>query len=313
MRRKTAGEPLKFGDVIEADWLYDLYLREGSEPLVVNTDASGTNIIRYLPERRVRERQPGKDYTVGFATADGLFGLADEGTSAEGPVVGFGNRRKAIVLTDECETPKLLAKGGRLLVAVLTPWPTAKNEIEDIEKGDTAWRRLGLKPAGDWPGGVVDFSKHVGVWHEAISTGTVAWTVDATDGPELQVAWATYSTRHGPIAALDGISKLIEMHAAKHDESIWGRQRPDLWDEKSADRLPDRYIEARTPFKDLVKRWWELEGKLVDDIATVHENHGADLDVLTTRVAAALEGLRADLDNAIAGLRSANDDGPAPV
>jgi hypothetical protein len=313
VRRKTAGEPLTFGDVIEADWLYDLYLREGSEPVIAELDGTQKNIARYKPERRLRERNPGKDYTIGFATADGLFEPVPAERQAEGIVVGFGNRRKAIVLTDECETPKLLAKGGRLLVAVLTPWPTNQTEIEDIEKGDTAWRRLGLKPAGDWPGGVVDFSKHVGVWHEAIATGTVAWTVDATDRPELQVAWATYSTRHGPIAALDGISKLIEMHAAKQDESIWGRKRPDLWVEDGVHRLPDRYLEARTPFDDLVKRWWEFEGKLVDDIATVHENRGADLDPLTTRVAAALEGLRVDLDNAIAGLRSATDDGPAPA
>jgi hypothetical protein len=319
VRKKRDGEPLTFGDVLEADWLYDLFLREQAEALIAELDGSN-NIARYLPEKKIRERAAGKDFAVGFATAEGVYGDVASGTEAQGPVAAFGAHRRAIVLTDECETSRVVTEGGRLLLAVVVPWPTNPEELKHIDEGRVAWHRLPLKPApgeGEWPGGIVDFSKHVAVWHEAIHHGTVRWTAARNDAEEavdadrkdddhekdederlLKIAWATYATRHGPVAGGDGFRKLIEACKARLDSKVWETERNKIV-------LDGPYLAADEAIARALARIWDLEGRTVDEIATVFERNGAGLDEIAPLVLKQLVLLRDDVEAAEGALRSA--------
>lgn len=294
MRRKPSGEPLTFGDVVEADWLFDVYLREGAEALIAETDHSN-NILRYKPEARTRERVAGRDYTVGFATSDGVFSPQGDEHGSTGSVLAFGNRRRAVILTDECETSKVLEKGGRLLLAVLVPYPRSEAEQRMLRPGQSSWRRFALPPAGEWEGAVVDFSKHVAVWHESMQHATPTWSLSEEEAGALRVGWATYATRHGPIAATDGVSKLIEMFHIGDDASQWAIDR------RSLQLTPDEDA-AREKFNDLFDRFWNLEGGVVDTIADAHEARGVGRNEAAALLLQEMGLLRAELDAAEAAL-----------
>jgi hypothetical protein len=269
MRPKTVGAPLTFGDVIEADWLFDLYLREQSEALTAITERG--NLTRYTPTARANERQAGKDYAIGFATDEARF----ESPAADpGFALGFGNRRKAVVLSDECEAPKVLARGGRLLVASIVPWPTNPEEAAALVGANTSsWRRYPLPEETPWLGGVIDFSRHVGVWHAAIPHATISFEMTGEEQELLKIAWTAYSSRLGPIVGADGVRKLIEMlHGGGDDGKRANREPTELTPEEK---------DAIARFEDLCDAAYILEGPVLDQVSAAHELHGNGRDELS--------------------------------
>lgn len=303
MEPKPSGAPLTFGDIVAADWLYDAYLREYSEPVTAERNVDG-KVLRYRPDKVVRERKVGSDYTVAFSTSDDVF--PDEETEGDpGHVVAFGNRRLAIVLSDECETNKVIARGGRLLLATLVPWPQNEQELRALTSPDgSSWRRFPLAPTGPWDGpppvaawkgGVVDFSKHVAVWHEAMPKAKVLFSLNEEEAAVLKVAWAAYVVRHGPLAAADGVKKLVETIHIGDDTAKWSVDRRTL-------RFTADEEDARRKMVEALEIAWMIEGPLLDAISLAHEGRqqGADgaalmlqeLGRLRDAAAAAEESLR---------------------
>lgn len=285
MHPKPEGSPITFGDVIEADWLFDIYLREQAQPLTAVAGAD-RQILRYLPASPDKTRPGGKDYAAVFSTDEGLFpGSTEGGTEGEaepGSTLAFGNKRKAIVLTDECEAAKVIDRGGRLLLAALVPWPTAPREIEALEgKNGSSWRRFALPANGTWEGAVVDFSKHVAVWHEAIPHGSASFAMSDTEAGLLKVAWTAYATRHGPIVGKDGIRKLVEILRNGDDQAKWSEERLKIV-------LTDDQKSAMDRFADLCDAMFTLEGPVLDSVAAAHETKthgGPELDLVLQQLA----------------------------
>jgi hypothetical protein len=273
MEPKPSGAPLTFGDIVEADWLYDAYLREYSEAVTAEMN-SDRMVLRYKPDKVVRERKVGSDYAVAFASSEDVFPNEDGDEGGPEHVVAFGNRRLAIVLTDECETNKVVARGGRLLLATLVPWPKNEPELRALTSSSgSSWRRFPLAPAGPWPGpphvdawkgGVVDFSKHVAVWHEAMPKAKTLFSLDEEEAAVLKVAWAAYATRHGPLAAADGVKKLVEMIHIGDDTAKWSVDRRTL-------AFTAHEEDARHKMVEALEIAWTIEGPLLDAISLAHE------------------------------------------
>jgi hypothetical protein len=272
VKPKPADESLTFGDVIEADWLFDVYLRESSERLTAKVDGGG-NVTGYVSRKTpYKGKGKAKDYAVAFATNGDAIADGEGDPSEIGHTLSFGDKRRAIVLTDECETDKVIAKGGRLMVASLMTWPTVPKEIDALLAEDgSSWRRFPLPPEPGWDGAVVDFSRHAAVWHEAVPHADILFSLDPKRSALLKVAWAAYATRHGPLAVADGVKKIIEMIHIADDTAKWEIDRKHL-------PLTADETDALAKIKKALRIAWLIEGPLIDDISLAHERRQRGTD-----------------------------------
>jgi hypothetical protein len=199
---------LGFGDVIFADWLYDLYLRHDAVALKWE-DQKGRRvwIKNVAPDA---ERQPGKD---------GVLSHADE-------AIGSGNPRQAIILTDDCEMETLQERrtsSGRILFAAIRPATPA--EFAEAQASDT-YRRFVLPPdtAIGFAGGIVELQRIFSVSLPSLATDPLVHKRLVALDPDAQTALAQYVcahvTRHGPLVARKESAKLAMMMSANGDAAV---------------------------------------------------------------------------------------------
>ena len=294
-RTPALGERLGFGDVLEADWLFDLYLRHDAVALEPRDKGGG---IVYVPRAVAprREREPGKDVIASHAE------FADS-------ALGFGNPRRAIILTDDCEMESLQGRHagsrprGRIVLAAVRLVTAA--EIEDVRPGNFGLFALPPDVTVGFDGGVVEFQRAFSVSlpsliGDARPRRLVA--LDAETQGQLAMRWCAHATRHGPLVAQDGAGKLAGiMSAAGHDDV--------LLDIRERRREPEgRYLAAAEELVATLAQAWAIEGRVLDQISDAWER-GDSNDTSRAIMLEQLERLRDLADSTIAGLRASD---PAP-
>lgn len=299
-RTPAPDERLGFGDVLEADWLFDLYLRHDAVALEPQQRRGAGGVV-FIPRAVApqREREPGKDVIASHAE----FGDA---------AIGFGNPRRAIVLTDDCEMETLQGRNGDgrprgriMLAAVRRASPT---EIAEVRASNFGLFALPPDDAVAFDGGVVELQRAFSVSLPSLLGGTRPRRLVALDAEaqgNLSVRWCAHATRHGPMVAADGARKLAGiMSAAGHDEV--------LADIRELRREPDQHhLAAAEHLVGALALAWAIEGRVLDQVSDAWERGGTAIDSRTV-VLEHLERLRDLADSAIVALREAGpgqDDG----
>lgn len=293
-RTPAPDERFGFGDVLEANWLFDLYLRHDAVALEPRPKGGG---VVYVPRAAAprREREPGKDVIASHAE----FGDT---------TLGFGNLRRAIVLTDDCEMESLQGREGggrprgRIVLAAIRPAPVT--EIGDVRPGNFGLFALPPDDAVGFDGGIVELQRAFSVYMPSLlgdARPRRLVALDAEAQGQLAMRWCAHATRHGPMVAQDGAGKLAGiMSAAGRDDllvEIRERQRePEAQHLASAGRLFATLAQA-----------WAIEGRVLDQVSDAWER-GDSTDSSRAVVIEQLERLRDLADSTIVGLR---DSGPA--
>ena len=226
--------PVLFGDIYSTAWLRDAFITEEAVPLHRFNRSGGG--IAYEP-------------------------LAPDTHRATKYVLAEGAACRAIVLSDDCEIETLLArKGGqgRLLAAAVSAW--------DPGAGERNFRRHPLPPGDGFAGGVVELSRLFAVQARALATrqSRVASLEDTARG-ELEQRWAAYTTRRGPLAALDSATKLAHLIDASGDA---GRLAALIDHGATLDAAA--MVKGKSVATVLVKAW-RIEGEVMSAIANAHE------------------------------------------
>jgi hypothetical protein len=244
----VTGDPsedaLQFGDVLSAAWLFDT---------VVNDDAVGlteTNLRRgalgYVPLPAGAARTGDKDF-----------------------VLTHGQPCRAVLLADDCEIETcLVRKGGRgrLLFAVLSPWPTDPAEAARAS-ALMSFRRHPLEPKAGFDGGVVELNRLFAVNGRALTDLGAEHRIarlGASVRARLEQRWAAFATRRGPLAARDNATKLAHLLDAGDDA--------ERMDALAAGGAPaDQTIEVAKSVTLAFSQAWKAEGEVMQGIADAHE------------------------------------------
>lgn len=294
MYLEPTGDRLSFGDVIEAAWLYDIYLRPDSVSLEV--EIRDGRIVNLTP-RKVAPRsepQPPRDAVAVNADFHQDWALA------------FGAQRGAIVLTDDCELETLYGRviegeaprkpRGRIMFAAVKKATGA--EIAAVNDGNTSMFAL---PAQDddpkFSGGIVDLGRTFTVNTKSLIDAPRYQTLVSLDVDarvSLSQRWDAYAARHGPLIAAQMSFTFAQL--------------------LDADGRPERVTELRkgaSPRSDLLDvadgvaaaltSAWTLEGPIGDRMLAAWEA-GHPSGTLSAEAVAALESIRSGADAALAGL-----------
>lgn len=199
---------LGFGDVISADWLFDLYLRH--DAVALKWEDQRARRIWFENQAPPAERAAGKDAVLSHA---------DE-------VVGSGNPRLAIVLTDDCEMETFAERrtsAGRVLFGAIRSASAA--DIAAAQASD-AYRRFALPPdpAMGFAGGIVELQRIFSVSLPSLITTPLEHTrivgLDAEAQTDLAQYICAHVTRHGPLIAAKESTKLAMMLSANGDPAV---------------------------------------------------------------------------------------------
>lgn len=219
------GAQLAFGDIYEADWLFDVYVRADSAAMF-------------------RKSVPGLRDPVwivrGSATRQENEPIKVEATMEPDDVVlTAGTLRMGIVLTDDCEIASLVGARedgweprGRILVAAIRKHDGKARD--DLELGI---QTLPPDDEGGFPGGLVDFNRLYAVQTKSLVCPpdeglrkVASLTADAKY--ELGERFAGHLLRQGPMAAELGARKLSRLLTAGDDAARLrglGAGDPDDW------------------------------------------------------------------------------------
>lgn len=199
---------LGFGDVISADWLFDLYLRHDAVALKWEDRKQGR--VWFLNAMPDKERAAGKDDVLSHY---------DE-------ALGSGNPRQAIILTDDCEMEtfhKRRTSAGRILFAAIRSATPA--ELAEADTGDV-YRRFVLPPDASigFAGGIVELQRIFSVSLPSLTTTPAVHSRLVALNADAQTALAQYVcahvTRHGPLVARKESAKLAMMMSADGDAAV---------------------------------------------------------------------------------------------
>lgn len=296
-RIPASEERFGFGDVLEADWLFDLYLRHDAVALEPRERPGSAGIV-YIPRAVAprREREPGKDVIASHAE----FG--DVAT-------GFGNPRQAIILTDDCEMETLQGRGdahrprGRVVLAAIRPATQA--EIEAVRPAN--FGLYALQPHGEvgFPGGIVEFQRAFSVallslLGDARPRRLVA--LDAEAQGQLLTRWCAHATRHGPMVAADGARKLAGIMSASGNPEVLTEIRERRRDPDAAQLATAEQLAASLAVA------WAIEGRVLDQVSDAWER-GDATDASRVTVLEELGRLRDLVDSTITALREADAGG----
>lgn len=201
---RPEGERLSFGDVIEADWLFDVYLRPDAVSLHPEVDDVTGRVVRFTvrgaPPRK--EQPPQKDAIAVAADFSEPWALA------------FGNNRLAIVLTDDCELETIYGRDvpgeggprkprGRVLMAAIRA--AGPEEVAGVRPGNASAFALPASEGPAFPGAIVELGRSftVGV-KSLLEHPDYRKVVSLDDEAKISLAqrWSAYATRHGPLVAL---------------------------------------------------------------------------------------------------------------
>jgi hypothetical protein len=273
---------LGFGDVISADWMFDLYLRHDAVALKWEDRANGRVWLRNVAPDA--ERPAGKD---------GVLSHADE-------ALGSGNRRQAIILTDDCEMEtfhKRRTSAGRILFAAIRPASAA--EIAEAQASGT-YRRFVLPPDTDigFAGGIVELQRIYSVSLPSLTANPKVHERVVGLDPDAQTALSQFLcahvTRHGPLVAAKESAKLAMMLSANGDADV-------IADFKKAGstRAPETaHVEVATTLTQALFEAWALEHGPLNFVSDEWEQ-GADPAASVAEVRAQVERARDAFDNAL--------------
>lgn len=283
-----------FGDVIEAEWLFDAYVRNDSAALFRTTIAGGKVGFG------IRGESPGDKEGRVFVQAT---------MEPDDVVLTMGAKRMAIVLTDDCELATLAGEResgfgarGRILLASLRKATVA--EIDDRIKNNPD--EVGIHPLlpdeeRGFPGGLVDFNRVFAVQtkslvgEEARKLFATIVKLDREEQLELAKRWAGHSVRQGPIAAKNALRKFSQLLTADGDAATLAALR------QNRDAGAAVHVEiARHVWRTLDEAWF-LGGPVLDDIDSAVENLDGP-DLMRATVIESLQNIRRSADSALAAL-----------
>lgn len=290
-RRPEPDQRLGFGDVLEAEWLFDLYLRHDAVALEPRDKGGGVVYIpRAVPPRG--EREPGKDVIASHAE----FGDA---------ALGFGNPRRAIILTDDCEMESLQGRGhggrtrGRIVLAAVRR--ASADEIKEVRPGTFGLFALPPDEAEDFDGGIVELQRAFSVYLPSLlgdARPPRLVGLDAEAQGQLAVRWCAHATRHGPMVAQDGAHKLAGIMSAAGRVDVLAEIRERRREPEARHLTSAEYLAAT------LAQAWTIEGRVLDQVSDAWER-GDPTDGSRAVVVEHLERLRALADSTIEALRDA--------
>lgn len=226
------GAHLAFGDIFEADWLFDVYVRADSAAMFrksVQGQKDPVWMVRGTPTRQ--ENEPIKVE----ATMD-----------PDDVVLTVGTLRMGIVLTDDCEIASLAGARedgweprGRILLAAIR-----KNDGRARDDLELGIHTLPPDEVRGFPGGLVDFNRLYEVQTKSLvdppegrlPRKVASLTSDA--GYELGERVAGHLLRQGPMAAELGARKLARLLTAGDNREqlrAFGAGDPEDWGSTEAE------------------------------------------------------------------------------
>jgi hypothetical protein len=193
-------DELSFGDICEAEFLYDVYVRGDARAL--GRDQTSASFAK---------KKYGVDEAIQFFIPD------LELKEGENYVLSHGWHRRAVCISDDCLILSALGRGdrepdGRLLFAPIVP--ATEGDLKELDEAPT-YGRFPL------PGDAV-FSEHAIVELRrcfmadardihAVLPGLVV--LSTTDETRLGLAnrWAAYACRRGPFVVEDNLEKFAQL------------------------------------------------------------------------------------------------------
>lgn len=210
-------EELSFGDVCEAEFLFDVHVRQDARQMG-----------RDVTPRKFALKKWGVDEEVAYF-------LPGVGIRAnENYVLAHGTNQQAVVLSDDCLIATVLGRDGdgptsrRLLFAPLVE--ATEDQVQELAEGN--FGRFPLR-ADDHHGEhhIADlrrcFMAGARDVHEALASGAFRLrSLDEGTLDELAIRWSAYALRRGPFVAEDNMEKfalhLVDSGRVADDEEAVG-------------------------------------------------------------------------------------------
>jgi hypothetical protein len=251
------GAELAFGDIFQAEWLFDVYVRADSKALYKSsTRGFSPNVVPWI-ERGTPTGNENEPVKVA-ATME-----------ADDVVLTFGTLRMGIVVTDDCELETLAGRdgrepGGRALMAGLR-----RDDGRPIDDLDLGLHRL---PAhDDFPGALVDFDRLYAVQTKSLVRVDAerpvrkVLSLDSDAKDELAQRFAGHLVRQGPVAGEGAARKLSRLLTARDDVAAYRALASD-----AANWGHPTYAEATETVADVIEEAWFL-GRLSDEVDDLAE------------------------------------------
>lgn len=281
-RAATTEDLLRFGDIVEAEWIFDLCLRDDAKPLTQHILPGGRPAI--VAEQRsamTKERVYPKDAVLAHANVD-------------------RNANRAVIISDDCDVEDARRiNRGRLRLAALVALPANQDERAKA-LATQAFDRYPLQPQEDltppFAGGTIELQRVFSVAAaEVLALKPVLVIADEQRRQELQIRWAAHATRHGPAVAAQSAQDLVKLLIADGDVEAVPDPRQGLVFDAADHEMIER-------LKIVSVLNWALEGGNVDSISDALEEGDAP-DVHLERTAQLLDRLATASADAAASVR----------
>jgi hypothetical protein len=239
---RPVGE-IQFGDIFEADYLFDIFIRGDS------AEIPGYQVPAHLAEAMGRKMvgrplpaQPFDIHSPAFPPRTG-----------QDFVRAHGAKRRAVILSDNCAIATAFGyddrehakKAGRLLFAPIAD--ATDKEIQALLK-QAGYGRFPLEAAGFFPGGVVELRRAFMVDLRAIKPEQRVARPDKGLAELLEVRWSAYSARRGP--------DVFNTNAHKLKSLLSRPSEPGVDEEEAAARVAE-----------VLSLAWRLEGGALEEAA----------------------------------------------
>jgi hypothetical protein len=286
--------PLRFGDVIEADWLFDIYLRPDAAALEADQIVDD-RIVSFTPRRQAPRKEPEPPRDVVAVHAD----FSDDW------VLASGASRNAIVLTDDCELETLYGRTvageevprqarGRILFAAAKK--ATAGEIADVRKNASNFALPVHASAPKFAGRIVDLGRTFTVNTKSLLASPDYKKVVALDNDTkvgLSTRWDAYAARHGPLIA----EQMTLTMAKLFDSDGVAARVAELRPRKALPNEP--WSVMGSAVASALTSGWMLEGPIGDLMLTAWEEGKPVDDKLRIKAITALLSMRAGADAAL--------------
>jgi len=269
-------QELSFGDICEADFLYDVHVREDARAMGVEFASAKFATKRWNIDEEVPYYIPGIGIKAG-----------------QNYVLAHGVHQQAVLLSDDCLIATALGRDGagptnrRLLFAPVVE--ATEDEVAELAGGN--FGRFPLPAdAHDADDRIADLRRCFMVDARDVDAALKAGgfqvrSLDDATRDDLAIRWSAYALRRGPFVAEDNLEKFVEYLL------ITGRV-----DDEGA------VIDAARALADVVAAAWGYEGRGVEGAGTAADD-GRDPQEVIDRLVEELEQLRATADAALDALR----------
>ena len=298
-RTATEGDQLRFGDIVEADWIFDLCLRADAKALSAQTlpakRGGGKVLVAEERSAMTNQRPYPRDLVMAHSDYEGL-------ALGHGDVLRTATR--AVVMSDDCDLAEAEEKmRGRLKLAGLVPLPADPNVRTEWLTAEP-FDRFALPPQHEleppFEGGMIEFQRTFGAMAKDLLTLKPVLTfADEQQRQNLRIRWNAHVTRHGPAVAAQAALDLIKLRIADGDEERAKalRKEHDL-------QLDPEDAAMIEQMKRVAALNWVLEGGTVDAIADAL-TRGDQPEAIFEHVAALLDRLGEGAQEAAGAVRAA--------